>query len=143
MELRSGKPVEHPLLKKHNVELTYMTKDDMIDYMKKQEEEKDLAETFVDSFAELFKGMFGFDDFDLTFLIKDSNNVVLMVELLNKNGEVMEKRSWSNPRDRENGLFKYGVSYQRMLPFKGKVRVYINDGKSIKRVPFKHKITLP
>lgn len=87
--------------------------------------------------------MFGVGDYDLTFAIKGDGDQILNIVLLNEKGETIEVSSRSISQNEETGILRYGVKYKRMLPYKGKIRVYIYDGKNVKKVPFKYQVTLP
>jgi len=143
--------IENPLFKKYKIEFSYLTKDDLVE-LKKSEEAKEnkpkdetesIGKAIGEAFAQLFKGMFGMGDVDLTFAIRSEGDPILNIVLMNDKGEIIETTMRSVSKDEEKGILRYGVKYNKMLPYKGKIRVYVDDGKNVKKVPFKYQVTLP
>lgn len=102
-----------------------------------------VSKAFADSFAEIFKGMFGMSDNDLTFIIKSDKDAVLNIVLLNEKEEIVEPNSRSVSRDEKNGTLRYGLKFKKMMPYKGKIKIFLDSGNSIRKVPFKYRVQLP
>ncbi len=156
---KSGSTIQHKLLQKYGIELSFMTKDDLIDMQEKIKAEKQkarkekreiedmgaaLGNAFSEIFVEAFKGAFGFGGHsDLTIMASDKQGRLLNVELYNDQGERMEVQSRSFSHSKEKGTINMGLSYKRMLPHRGKLRIYIDNGNNLVKVPFKHSVQLP
>lgn len=147
----SKEVIVSPLFEKHKIEFSYFTKDDLIELKKTEKENENkpnkdsgkIGKAFAETLAQLLKNMFGVGDDDLTFAIKGDGDLILNIVLLNEKGETIETSTRSISQDEETGILRYGVKYKRMLPYKGKIRVYVDDGENVKKVPFKYKVSLP
>lgn len=146
---KSRKPIESPLLKKNKIECFYLTRDDLAELRGSESTEIEtektpeaLGKSIVESFAQAFKKMFGMDDNDLVFVIKSDHDQIINIHLINEKGEVMEPMSQSFSRD-DSGRLHYGLKFRRMMPYKGKLRIFVDDGHSIQKIPFKYQIPLP
>lgn len=146
---KSKKPVESPLFKNNRIECFYLTKDDLANLRDSEATESQtkksaeaVGKAFAESFAQLFKDMFGISDNDLTFFIKSDKDQILNILLINEKGEVMEPSSRSVSRD-DNGRLRYGLKFKKMMPQKGKIKIIIDDSDSIRKIPFKYQVQLP
>jgi hypothetical protein len=155
----SGKSIKAPLLDKYDIEVSFMTKDDLIDMQEKMNAEKEkarkdkreienmgkeLGNAFSELLVEAFKNAFSFGgQADLTFVMKDMSGRLLNVELYDDNGNLMEVQSRSFHHDKDAGTFRIGMSYKRMLPHEGTVRIYVDRGDGVVTVPFNNTVQLP
>jgi hypothetical protein len=144
----SKEVIDDPLFKK--IKSNFLPYEDDLVELKKREKEKkrtqrreSLSKALADSFAQVFKNMFGVGDDDLTFAIKGDGDLILNIVLMNEKGETIEANSRSISQDEKTCILRYGVKYKRMLPFRGKIRVYIDNGKNVKKVPIKYQVALP
>lgn len=136
---KTGKPLADPMLAKHKVEITVLTKADYDALVKKQEEEKLRAEAAKQGLSgammqmmEGFMGMF-FDvgEHDIILKIKDPAEKVIDVELLDANGEPLKTHGSMTSQELRV------LNFNTPLPAGAQLRIFIGTEKAMIKVPFK------
>jgi len=141
----SGDKITSPEFGERGIEFAFLTKDDIQEL--KEASSKGVATHSIqdqlgEALSHVFKNMFGLNNMDLSFIVKDDNDDILNIALLTEQGEFMETSSRSISTDTK-GITQFGVEYKKMLPHSGKLVVYLNDNERLMKVPFNFKVKLP
>lgn len=97
-----------------------------------------LEEAFVKMFKDLFSGFFMMSDNDLLFIIKDPNNYLAYIEVVDANGAPIKTHGRSLSQDGENGgTYRYTVGFDKPLPKTAQLKIYYATAKSLTQIPFR------
>lgn len=140
---KTGKPLVSDALKKAKIELTIFTKA-QADAMKKAQEEKEqkeaaaapkgpldeAAEAMVGAVSGLLSGFFEIGETDLMFTIKDPNNKLIDLEVVDATGKPVHTGSRSSSGD------KYIVGYDELPAANAQLVLYLETPDSVIKTPF-------
>ncbi len=141
---KTGKPLVSDALKKVKIELIVYTKA-QADALKKAEEEKqrkeaesaakspveDAADAMASAVSGLFSGLFEIGETDLMFSIKDPNNKLIDLEVLDAAGKPVDTGSRSSSGD------KYIVGYHELPANTAQLVLYLETPTSVIKTPFR------
>lgn len=136
---KTGKPLTDPVLLKHKVEVTVLTKTDYDALVKKQEEEKLRAEAakqgLTDAMMQMMEGFMGmfFDvgEHDIILKIKDPGEKLIDVELLDGKGAELKSHGTMTTPDLRV------LNFKAPLPSDAQLRIFIGTEKAITTTPFR------